>query len=352
MTYIKAIGTATPPNKISQLQISSFMSNLYDITDEEKKRIEVMYARSGIDMRYSVLDDFSNKNLNNLKPNGIDASIEKRMSLYFLYAPKLAIDAINNTVKDYNELTNITHLITVSCTGMAAPGLDIMLVQQLGLKPNIQRTSVNFMGCYAAIHALKLADAICKSNEKNIVLVVSVELCTIHFQSVYTTDNIAANLLFADGAAACIVGSSPKNALYKINNFFSKLIYNGQKDMAWHLSQSGFLMTLSAYIPDLIEQNINEIFIENNIDLKNINHFAIHPGGRKILDKIKVELNLKENQIISSYNVLRQFGNMSSPTILFVLHDLLNQKINSNEKILAAGFGPGLTVEMFTLETT
>jgi predicted naringenin-chalcone synthase len=345
---IYSIGTAVPEHKINQQEIAAFMANQYTITHDDKKKIELMYARSGIKHRYSVIDDFVNQKFNHLKNrDNADTDIATRMQLYLKHAPKLAKSAILNATQNTDYLNNVTHFITVSCTGMAAPGLDIILTEQLGLNPQVSRTSVNFMGCYAAMHALKQARQICIAQPDALVLIVCVELCTLHFQSNYTADNVTANLLFADGAAACIVGSNQNMAKINLNNFASSLIFKGKTDMSWHIGNTGFLMSLSNYIPDLIEQNFTAILQANNFVANDFNWFAIHPGGRKILDKLSVELKLKKNALQVSYDVLSAFGNMSSPTLLFVLNQLLRTKpLVTGDKILAAAFGPGITIEL------
>lgn len=345
---IYAIGTAVPEYKINQQEVASFMANQYPIADTDKKKIELMYARSGIKHRYSVINDFVNRQFNHLKnQDNADTDIATRMQLYLKHAPQLAKSAILNATQNTDYLNQVTHFITVSCTGMAAPGLDIILTEQLGLNPQVNRTSVNFMGCYAAMHALKQAQQICLAQPGALVLIVCVELCTLHFQSNYTTDNIAANLLFADGAAACIIGSNPKLVKINLNTFASSLIFKGKTDMSWHIGNTGFLMSLSNYIPELIEQNFAAILQANSFAAKDFNWFAIHPGGRKILDKLSAELMLNANAFQVSYDVLSAYGNMSSPTLLFVLNQLLQTApLLSGEKILAAAFGPGLTIEL------
>jgi predicted naringenin-chalcone synthase len=247
----------------------------------------------------------------------------------------------------------ITHLITVSCTGMSAPGLDLQVMELMELQNTIFRTSVNFMGCYAAIHALKLADAICKSDNKAKVMIVCTELCTLHFQREATMDNITSGMLFADGSAAALVTHDDFRATgLKIESFYSEIIPKGRKDMAWELSSSGFLMTLSGYIPDLIEEDfealVNRSLKHSGISRDEINYWCIHPGGKRILEAVAKSLRIDAPTLHHSYQVLEKFGNMSSPTILFVLKQILSSSPAAGEKILAAAFGPGLTMETFT----
>jgi predicted naringenin-chalcone synthase len=367
MSSIISISTAVPAFKHAQSDIGNFFNNLFPFTEEEKKRINIMYERSGIKTRYSVIPDYSSSldervfypSTRNIEPF---PSLEQRMDCYHHYAPQLAIDAINKCLKGKLENKEVTHLITVSCTGLSAPGLDIDLMYKLGLNSNIYRTSVNFMGCYAAMHALKQADMICKAEKDAKVLVVCVELCTLHFQKKHDMDNITATLLFADGAAAALICSDEYVADHslkalQINGFYSEVNYNGRNDMAWQLSGTGFLMTLSSYIPQLLESGIKNL-VNNALDklktsISDISHWAIHPGGRKILEVATKELGLHKDALNQSYNVLNEYGNMSSPTILFVINKLWNNDIDfsKSEKIFAAGFGPGLTMETMTLQT-
>jgi predicted naringenin-chalcone synthase len=365
MSVIVSIGTAVPEHCFKQSQLSHFMANLFQLSLQEKRALRMMYAKSGIEKRYSAIADFGLEEKQwvffpNEPQKHAFPSIENRMAFYMQHAVPLAIEAIQNCVSNFIDLSAITHLITVSCTGMSAPGIDIEIVQQLALKNNINRTSVNFMGCYAAVHALKHADAIVKSNPYAKVLLVSVELCTLHFQKVNNHENHTANLLFADGAAAALIVSDDEasNKNWKgllIHSFYASLIYKGKADMAWHLTSTGFLMKLSAYIPQLIEQDFkiffNEAMQHASLQFNDIGHWAIHPGGRKILEVVSKSLDLQNQDLANSYQVLNDYGNMSSPTILFVLKSILNANHFDEKKpfTFGAAFGPGLTLESLVL---
>lgn len=354
MSFINKIGIATAPFKMNQTDVAHFMKNFYEISADEKRKIGLMYDRSGIQTRYSAIPDydlnFENKHLLPTNISDEFPSINKRMELFFKVAPPMCLQAIKNCIIDESEFQSITHFITVSCTGMAAPGLDLILMEQLNLPNNTHRTSVNFMGCYAVFHALKMADAFCKANPKNKVLIVSVELCTLHFQNTFSMENVAANLLFADGAAACIISneSTFENAI-ELNSFYSQVLFNGKNDMAWNISNTGFLMTLSAFIPQLIESGIGNlldgILQEAKLDKTEIQNWAVHPGGRKIVETIQKELKLTDKNVDASFNILKNYGNMSSATILFVLNKMQNENRKGN--VFACGFGPGLTLETF-----
>jgi predicted naringenin-chalcone synthase len=215
----------------------------------------------------------------------------------------------------------------------------------------IYRTSVNFMGCYAAIHALKMADAICKTEKEAKVLIVCTELCTLHFQREATMDNMASSLLFSDGAAAALVMHDEAAVQgLTIDSFYSEINPKGKRDMAWELSSSGFLMTLSGYVPELIEADFAAIagraLAKEGKKISDVSNWCIHPGGKRILQAIHKSLGLTNGQLDCSYDVLKEFGNLSSATILFVLKKHMQQK--KLPRLFGAAFGPGLTVETFT----
>lgn len=323
--------------------------------------MKFLYRHSGINTRYSVIPDYSSKandrqfyeKNSNLEPF---PSLEMRMQCYADNAAMLSVNTITNCISGIIESSEITHLITVSCTGMSAPGLDLEIMEMMSLGRNISRTSVNFMGCYAAIHALKIADAICGNNKAANVVIVCTELCTLHFQKENTIDNITSTLLFSDGCAAVLVQHNETiNRGFTLKNFYSEVEFKGKKDMSWKLSSHGFLMTLSGYIPDLVKEDFNSL-VENGLNnaavkKEDISHWCIHPGGKKILEAIQKSTGLTEDHLLHSYDILKNYGNMSSPSVLFVLEKILQDiKLNFQDKtatVFAAAFGPGLTMETF-----
>jgi predicted naringenin-chalcone synthase len=366
MSVITNIATSLPAYKHKQEAIAEFMAELLHFPELKRKKLKTLYASSGIDTRYSVIADYSLPSAERTfftksTSSGLVKTLEQRMKLYTDNALNLSLKAVRECVPSTINYSDITHLITVSCTGLYAPGLDIDIIQSLRLNENISRTSINFMGCYAAMHAIKQADAICKSTEDAVVLIVCVELCSIHFQTKDDIDNITANLLFADGAGASLIVSDHLAAAkkwkgFKIKNFHSQVDLNGKSDMVWQLSSTGFLMTLSKYIPQLIEKGIQRLFekaiAKLNVKKEDIRHWAIHPGGKKILSVIQQELGLNDTDTESSRRILREYGNMSSSTILFVLKDILNTKASDNPAGLTfcVAFGPGLTMESALFE--
>ena len=358
MSKIISIGTAVPACKHEQSAILDFMQRVYALTDDDRRKLKFLYRQSGIDSRYSVIPDYSlpatewafYSPTENLEPF---PKLEKRMQWYQQYAAQLSLDAINKCIENNTDQI-ITHLITVSCTGMSAPGLDLELLELLKLPATTFRTSVNFMGCYAAIHALKIADAFCKADKKANVLIVCTELCTLHFQKEHSLDNMTSSMLFADGAAAVLVTGKDEQEGLTIDNFYSMVSLKGKKDMAWELSSKGFLMTLSSYVAEMIEGDfdvlVQEALAAARLSKEDITNWCIHPGGKKILEAVHKSLGFTNGQLQPCYEILRDYGNMSSPTVLFVLEKIMNT-LNKKEKntIFGAAFGPGLTMETFIL---
>lgn len=363
MPKITAIGTATPTYRHRQEDIMQFMLDANNPDEKNRRLLPILYRRSGIETRYSVFPDFSltRGQWDFFGNNCTIPSLEKRMSLFNSQAVNLSVNAINdclkNTAGGVSDIQNITHLITVTCTGISAPGLDILLMKKLSLSPNIIRTSVNFMGCYAALHALKIADAFCRSDASAKVLIVCTELCTLHFQKSNDVDAILSSTLFADGSAACLVSSEKDVEGLEIKQFYSKVALGGQEDMAWQLSSNGFLMTLSNHVPKLIKEEIKNLLESSlaqlNLSIDKITDWAIHPGGKNILEAVEHSLGLSHDDLAKSYDVLKNYGNMSSPTILFVLKEMMQSNTSHNSKqnnIFAVAFGPGITMESVILE--
>jgi predicted naringenin-chalcone synthase len=342
MSRIINIATAVPEHCHDQSKIAEFMSHIYQEESGEDnldRKLKLLYERSGIKTRYSVLPDFScDKDERTFIPRDARSlpwpEVQDRMDYYNKSAIGLAKESLVGSLDSNISKNQITHLITVSCTGMSAPGIDIELIQALDLNSNIDRTSVNFMGCYAAIHGLKQADYICRADKDAVVALVCVEICTLHFQNSMDKDHQTANMIFADGAASClIVGdnvSIGQSGALSIDGFYSDLAFKGKSDMAWNITSKGFQMVLSSYIPDLIKSDIKKLvdaaLDKFNLNQSSINHWAVHPGGKKILEVVSSELKLNQGELESSYDILKNYGNMSSSTILFVLKEIFENK--------------------------
>lgn len=362
---IIAAGTAVPKHKIPQSTVVEFMANAHGMDEKASQRLRALYRATAIESRFTVIKDYAEpspaswgfypKNLE-LKPF---PSTKDRAELYQREAIKLSEAAAEECLqKTHLDKSDITHLITVSCTGMYAPGLDIDLVKELGLNTSVERTSINFMGCYAAMIAMKSALAFCHQQADAKVLVVATELCTIHFQKESDEDNLVANAIFGDGSAAIILSNNKSDSKNEVclspRAFHTELIPEGADEMAWHIGNSGFEMKLSTYVPSLIEKGIEDLVsrLQTKAGINQSDHFAIHPGGKRILEVIEEQLGIEKSDNWPGREVLKNYGNMSSPTVLFTLKRLWGNLANENagEHVLSLAFGPGLTVESLILE--
>jgi predicted naringenin-chalcone synthase len=349
--HIVSIGTANPGESIPQENIGNFMKLAHGLDKNEGRKLNFIYNRSGIASRHSALEDFKyddpekftffpkNKHLEPFP------GTKQRMQVFQKEAGGLAIEAITNCLeKATTTIGEITHLILVSCTGMYAPGLELDIIHQMGINETVERYSIHFMGCYASFNALKMADRFCDSDPKAKVLIVSVELCTIHFQKEYNEDNLVSNAVFGDGAAAVLVSREKKGI--KIQDYQSNIFKDGENDMAWNIGDFGFEMKLSKYIPGLLEKGIKSFkkILEERFEISMIKNFAIHPGGIQILKKVEEVFGIVPDQNRHAHAVLKKFGNMSSATILFIISSMMDDA-TLDGNILAMGFGPGLTLE-------
>lgn len=363
MSFITAIGTATPPHALPQQAIAAFMSRAMQLGADDARKLQVLFRASGIETRYSVLEDYGRtsdfafyENTPGMEPF---PSTRRRLELYRKHALAVSLEAVSGCLSKIPGFRkdSITHLVVVSCTGMYAPGLDIDLVKALGLSSAIQRTSINFMGCYAAFNALKIAAAACEAKSDAKVLIVCTELCSIHFQKENTEDNMLANALFGDGSAAVLVESTvrPGHNLM-LESFHCELATEGEHDMTWTVGDLGFEMRLSSYVPDVVGGGIRNLtrtlLAKSQQSFQDVSFFAIHPGGKRILEAIEHELGLTKSQNKFAYDVLRKYGNMSSPTVLFVIQEVMRGLAESDhgKRILSFAFGPGLTLESMVLK--
>jgi predicted naringenin-chalcone synthase len=353
---IVSIGLANPGKPIDQRVIADFMKVAHDLDEEEGRKLGFLYRMSGISTRHSVLEDFSKPNPADFlffpkdKQRGVFPGTKARMKVFTESAPDLGEEAIRDCLqKSGQSPQSITHFILVSCTGMVAPGVELELMRRLGMSDEVERFCIHFMGCYAAFTGIRLADKILRAEPEAKVLMISIELCTIHFQREYVEDNILANSIFADGAAAALLMKS--NHGLSIASYLSQVLREGEEDMAWGIGDFGFEMRLSKYIPVLLDTGIKKLLdvFEAKFELSNIEHFAIHPGGKQILQKVQEAFGLDPAVNKHAAEVLRNYGNMSSATILFVLSKMMEDN-EIQGKILAMGFGPGLTLETLYLD--
>ncbi len=354
-TYMHHIETVVPKFAYPQTDIAELMKAHLGQSRFEEKLLGRIYANSGIDTRYSVLRNFTTPNPENLFFGGgmLEPSTKTRNAVYAEEARDLFVCAAHNAIARTKGMTefDITHVITVSCTGFFAPGPDYFVVKDLGLDASVQRFHVGFMGCYAAFPALKMAQAFCEADENAVVLVICLELCTLHLQNKTDADSLIAASVFADGGAAVIMSQREPHAkcnALELQSFSTTLVPDGEEDMAWTIGDTGFEMVLSSYVPKVLEANITDavrpLLGTTGLTKEAIQHWAIHPGGRAILDKVQAGLDLNEDDLESARAILKRYGNMSSATILFVLKEVM-KKAQSGELIYGMAFGPGLTVE-------
>ncbi len=330
-----------------------------------RRLIQGIYDHSGIETRYSVLPDFGP----NTEPvlfredeqgRIIEPSTGDRNRYYRECASELVVEAGREALDNAEgfSASDVTHVITVSCTGFYNPGPDLDLIKGLDLAESTERYNIGFMGCYAAFPALRMAHQFCQARPEAVVLIVCLELCSLHLQFREKADSLLANALFADGAAAVLVSarSPAKNRpALSIESFASALAPEGDSEMAWEIGDRGFDIRLSSYVPNIIAANIgkmvDDVLRKAPWQQDDIGTWAVHPGGRSIVDRVEKELNLNPEQLEDSRETLRQYGNMSSVTVLFVLHRILNRSgLDKEHPICAMAFGPGLTIETALME--
>ncbi|MBT8401375.1 MAG: type III polyketide synthase [Rhodothermia bacterium] len=365
ITTLDAIATGHPPLGRPQSEAADFMGRITSLPDKIRDRIPDLYERSAIEYRYSCIPDYIRDDPGQFEfypPNwNLDPapSTAERNRRYRDAVLPLAEDVARRAIEKAGlSPEDVTHVVAVSCTGFFAPGIDIALVKRLGLPPTTRRAMIGFMGCYAAFNGLRVADGFCKAYPGARVLLVCAELCTIHFQVTDSMEDAVINSLFSDGAAAAILSSraadDARGRLAYVDSH--SLLHDDSEDyMTWDIGDTGFLMGLSARVPAVIGQSVagfvDELLVRNGLSRTDVDFWAIHPGGRAIVERAQAELGLTDDQVADSLDVLRLNGNMSSPTILFVLERLLSARNGARgasdapESALAMAFGPGLTLE-------
>lgn len=351
---ILGIGTALPARSIAQRDAESLARSISGTNGEHRRLFEALYRRSAVRRRASVLLEGDVEPRQRFFPPAADPDDRgpgtgDRQHEYELHAGPLALRAAAGALVDAAiDGKSITHLVTASCTGFHAPGVDVHLIGALGLRPDVVRTHVGFMGCHGAINALRVARAFSVADPDARVLVCAVELCSLHFHYGAQADQIVANALFADGAAAVVVARSPRNVhTWSLEATASFLIPDSLDAMTWRIGNSGFEMTLSPRVPGLIESHLagwlDSWLHSQGLARTDVASWAIHPGGPRIIDAVTASLDLDATAVAASREVLADHGNMSSPTVLFILARLRAQ--GRTPPCAALAFGPGLVVE-------
>jgi predicted naringenin-chalcone synthase len=342
--YLNRIATAVPEHDVHDLFVVFAEQMLAD--PRLRAVFRRMASRAEIGHRYSFLNTqkgqghFSSQDATELYRLGNFPDTSRRMELFEQYAPVLMRKAVDNLALDEQERSGITHVLVTCCTGLYAPGLDFEIVDHLGLSSGVERTMVGFMGCYAAINALKLARHIVRSDPKAGVLMVNLELCTLHFQETQELEQVLSFLVFADGAAASLITAREQGLA--LDSFRSVMVPGTRELITWKIRGLGFDMLLSGQVPTELSRALHEDELMRERD--DIDLWAVHPGGRSILDAVERGLELPVHTLKASREVLSLFGNMSSATVMFVLQRMM-QQARSGQNGCAMSFGPGLTAE-------
>jgi predicted naringenin-chalcone synthase len=410
LPIVAGLGTALPEHSMTQDEAVDLAQQICCRTEAERGLIRVLYRRSGVKQRYTTLPykiafDYLERPIvaaaapAELESNGtvldnglssleqipaaesanVDGYMEERetlrhggpttgerMEFYRSGAPPLALRASAAALADADcNPSAITHLVTVSCTGFFAPGIDVALIEGLGLPRTVERIQVGFMGCHGAINGLQAADAIVRARPASRVLLCAVELCSLHYCFEWEPSRAVGNAVFADGAAALVVQAGPAgcaNETVRANETASAngsalpwrlaatgscLIPNSADDMTWRIGDRGFEMYLSPSVPDVIKTHLREWLAawlaEHGVTIESVGSWAVHPGGPRILSAVEEALGLPRSATATSREILATCGNMSSPTVLFIIERL--QAAGSPRPCVALGFGPGLTAE-------
>lgn len=344
--HVLGIGTALPPARMTRADTARLARALAGYDDDRARLAAALYRRSGVEARHVVLDPASGAPLRPAT-DGAAAGTAERMAAYDPAAAELAGRAAAAALQDAGLAPDrVTHLVTVSCTGAAAPGVDVALLRALPLRPDCQRTHVGFMGCHGALAGLRVARAFAEADPRAVVLLVAVELCSLHFHHGWDEGQVVANALFADGAAA-LVGRAAPGPGWTLAASGSCLLPEGAGDMSWTIGDQGFRMTLSPRVPQIVARHLPAWLAAwldgHGLAVADVRSWALHPGGPRVLTAVEQALGLPRGAADVSRAVLAENGNMSSPTVLFVLQRL--RRAGAPRPALALSFGPGLVVE-------
>jgi predicted naringenin-chalcone synthase len=363
---IAGFGTALPRHEISQSLAGEASVAFCCEEPSQARSVGALYRMSGVETRRLVILNQSDGLLDERQqfypvrttdsPNG--PTTGARMDFFQRASGPLAVAAARKALERSGVAAGrVTHLITVTCSGFSAPGFDYALIDQLPLRPDVSRTQIGFMGCHAALNALRVARAFVAADPQAVVLVCCVELCSLHYQYGWDPEQIVANSLFADGAAACVVQSADvcrraAGGPFRILASGSTVLPDSRDAMTWQMGDHGFRMTLSPSVPRLLAEHLlpwlSGWLKTHGHRPETIAAWAVHPGGPRILQAFAEAVRISPSQLDVSRDVLRQHGNMSSPTLLFILDRL--QASQAAGPYLAIGFGPGLAAEVTLFE--
>jgi predicted naringenin-chalcone synthase len=350
--YLNRTATAVPANEVHRFFLDFATAQLAD--DPRRQSVfRRMADRGGIERRHSCLVPSANPGDRSVDTDGVYTlgsfpGTGRRMDLFEEHAPALAAEAVEKLVLG-SDRSDATHLVVTSCTGFSAPGIDLEIVARCGLPTSIERTMIGFMGCYAAINALKMARHIVRSEPSAKVLVVNVELCTLHLKQTTDLERLLSFCLWGDGCAASLVSADPIGL--RLDSFRALLAAESRDLMTWNVRDDGFDMVLSGQVPAAIQKTLGEqrLQVIGDVAVDEIGLWAVHPGGRSVLDAVERALELPATALTASREVLRDNGNMSSATVMFVLEKMLATAA-SGSRGCGMAFGPGLTAETMLFE--
>lgn len=356
---VLGIGTATPPLRIDRSESIDAAKALCAEDDDHGELLATLYRQSGVDARHVVYrpeefrrivygegdcdTPFVAKGVGDPGP-----STAVRMERFEAEALPLAEEASRVALgRSGVDPGAITHLVTVSCTGLAAPGVDLGLMGRLGLSATVERTHVGFMGCHGALNGLRVARGLIAAEPEARVLLCSVELCSLHYSYGWNPRRMVGNALFADGAAAVVLGPPSDRPAWRLAANGACLFPGSEGAMAWHVRDHGFEMVLSTRVPGLIQKHVgpwlDSWLARSGLTVADVKSWAVHPGGPRVLACVTEALGLPADSVATSRSVLARYGNMSSATVLFILDEL--SRADAPRPCVALGFGPGLAAE-------
>lgn len=353
---LAGFGIALPEHSLTQGEALELHTGICGIGTDRERTLRAIYRRSGVTRRHSVVlrasegplwerQDFYRPARDASDPG---PSTALRMARYEAAAPELAVAATRAALADADvDAVDVTHVVTVSCTGFIAPGLDARIIAALGLSPTTQRTHVGFMGCHGALNGLRVAQSLVEADPSAVVVVCAVELCSLHFAYGWHPETMVANTLFADGAAAFVGRGARNGESWKIGATATMRFPDSEDDMSWRIGDHGFRMTLSARVPDRIAACLggwlSRWLEEHGLAVDDVASWAVHPGGPRILSAVESALGLAREVTSTSRGVLSDCGNMSSATVLFILERL--RATGAPRPCVALALGPGLVAE-------
>jgi len=356
-TQLLGVGTAVPAGSITQQDTARLALELCRHNEHMTATLPALYEHTTIRTRHSVLVDSSSNGhsaTQSFFPLATSAAdrgptTASRMQRYEAEAAELAARAARGALAAAEcSADEIQHLVTVSCSGFSAPGVDVGLIERLDMRRDVSRSNIGFMGCHGAMNGMRVAAALARSQPGSKVLLVCVEICSIHQQYTQQFDQMIANSLFSDGAAAMVVSAGrAERGPWQLIDQRSMVLPERADVMTWRIGDHGFEMRLSADVPTILRESLRE-WIEDwlfaqDLSIDEISGWIVHPGGPHILSACDEVLELSPDALEESYAVLAEYGNMSSPTVLFIL-DRMRHALAKLPCVMLA-FGPGLTIE-------